>query len=104
MTYSIRSRPFLFGFFLAVLIFSSVNIIVYLGPCYHCVENIGFPIVFRQRYEGSMDFSSGSLTFPDAFDIFSLWRLIANILIVLLSSVGFGTIIDLVIARLRSAA
>jgi fucose permease len=102
MRYSVRSRAFLVGFFVALLVFAGLNVVVYLGSqCYHCVENTGFPLVFRQRFAGAPEFSSGSLTFPNDIDSFSVWRLIANLLIVFFSSVGFATIFDLTIARLR---
>ncbi len=99
----ISDRNFVLGFASGILFFLCINIFTVFNRCHHCVTTIGFPVVFYEEYVGPVywngpgsDFTTGDFTH------FYIYRLIANIFIAVLSSIGLGTIFSYIRAKYAS--
>ena len=99
----ISNKAFVLGFSIGILFFLCANILTVFNRCHHCVTMIGFPVVFYKEYIGPIYWNgSGSDFTSNDFTNFSIFRLVANIFVVVLSSISLGLVFKFVWSKLAS--
>jgi len=97
MIYSVKSKPFLFGLLGGLILFIILNVWVYFAShCHHCPVTIGFPFPVHQ--EGFIGLAGGG---EYHYEHVQPEHLVANIILILLSSLGLGLISELALRRLK---
>ncbi len=96
---------FIMGFMFSMLVFLISTIAVYINSfCHHCVRITGFPLPFREEFYGNPKFSpEGGFQFSNDFNNFYMWRFIVNALIILFSSIGVGSSLQVLVKKGRGA-
>jgi hypothetical protein len=96
MIYSVKSKPFVFGFIGGVVIFAIAHVWKYLeSHCHHCPITIGFPFPVHVKGIIGLGGASGEYNYEHLYPE----ALIANIILIFLSSLGIGLITELICRR-----
>ena len=96
MNFSVRSKPFLAGTVGGIVLFAALNLWVYFAShCHHCGVTIGFPLPIH--VEGI--FAGGDGVVP--YEYFYPANIVINLLLISLTSLGIGVVLDIGIRRFR---
>lgn len=97
------NKAFLIGFTSGILFFLFINaFMIWMSSCHHCVNIAGFPIVFYEKFVGTVYYTPVKGISYDNFEYFYIWRLAADILIAIISSFVLGLILKLIWSKFAS--
>lgn len=98
------NRAFFIGFIFGIVTIISLTFLIFFySLCHHCVRILGFPFPFWESFAGNGYYSPESgLSFPDDFERFNIWYLVADILFNLVFSLGMGFIFKFVWSKIAA--
>jgi hypothetical protein len=105
--FKLYNRAFKVGVGAGLILFAALNVFVYFqSRCHHCVWTIGSPLPVHQKFLGTIYYNPDRGSSSDDFEYFFPENIIANIILIGLSSLGVGvlsqTIWNRVLVRRRA--
>lgn len=89
----IKNKEFIKGFvsgIFALIIFNTLTF--FNSQCHHCINRAGFPMIFWERFIGTIYYNPADGFSSDDFEHFFIYNLIADVLVTIAFSFILGLI------------